>query len=136
MKRLFLFVALTLIAGTAFARPIVDGKLQVTPLKDNKFQVDAYKFGKVEFFGYVGDIVESKKITGIVLLKGENATDEQKHVISSTARTQKINAFIEIDGKEQPLIDDRPVAPPPPLEQQAPAQQPAPAPAPADGSGH
>jgi hypothetical protein len=125
MKRLFLLVALALISNAALARSIVDGKLQVKPLKDNKFQVDAYKFGKVEFFGYVGDQVESKKITGLTLLDGEKATDEQKHVISSTAKTQKIDAFIEIDGKPQPLIDDRPAAAPPALEQQTPAPVPA-----------
>lgn len=121
MKRLLLLVALALVANLSFARSIVDGKLQVKPLKDNKFQVDAYKFGKVEFFGYVGDQVEGKKITGLLLLDGEKATDEQKHVISSTAKTEKIDAFIEIDGKQQPLIDDRPAAAPPALEQQAPA---------------
>jgi hypothetical protein len=132
MKRFFLFVALTLLANLAFARTVVDGKLQVTPIKDNKFAVDIYQFGKVEFFGYVGDMVDSKKITGIVLLKGEKATDDQKHVISSTARTQKINAFIEIDGKEQPLVDDRPAAAPPAIEQQTPA----PAPTPAADTGH
>ncbi|HEX6834752.1 MAG TPA: hypothetical protein VF132_14535 [Rudaea sp.] len=127
MKRFFVFALLALVAGTASARSIVDGKLHVTPIKDNKFQVDNYKFGKVEFFGYVGDVVDSKKITGLVLLNGEKATDEQKHVISSTAKTQKINAFIEIDGKEQPLIDDRATTTPPPLDQQSPAPTTAPA---------
>ena len=47
--------------------------------------------GKAEFFGYVGDFVDSKKITGILLLKGDKATDEQKHVVAITAQTQHID---------------------------------------------
>jgi len=111
-------------ANGAFARAIVDGRLQVEPAVDNKYIVDNNKLGKAEFFGYVGDFVESKKITGIVLLKGDKATDEQKHVVAITASTQHIDAFIDAGGKVQPLVD--PVAtqqPPaaPPVDNQAPA---------------
>ncbi len=97
-------------AGAAFGRTIVD----------------ASKMGKAEFFGYVGDFVDSKKITGITLIKGDKATDEQKHVVAVTAQTQHIEAFIDIGGKVQPLVDPTPSqkpAAPPPVEQQAPAQQ-------------
>ena len=112
-------------ANVALGRAIVDGRLQVEPAKDNKYIVENNKFGKAEFFGNVGDYVDTKKITGIVLLKGENATDEQKHVVAITAATQHIEAFIELNGKIQPLVDPTPSQPatPPPVDQQTPAGQ-------------
>ena len=113
-------------ANLAFGRAIVDGRLQVEPASDNKYIVDANKLGKAEFFGFVGDFVDSKKITGIVLLKGDKATDEQKHVVFVTAQTQHIEAFIDLGGKVQPLVDPTPSqkpASPPAVDQQTPAQQ-------------
>ena len=132
MKRIFALgiCAALACANAAFGRAIVDGRLQVEPASDNKYIVDASKMGKAEFFGYVGDFVDSKKITGIVLLKGDKATDEQKHVVFVTAQTQHIEAFIDLGGKVQPLVDPTPSqkpAAPPPVEQQAPAQQQSPA---------
>ena len=115
--------AATMVASfSVFARAIVDGRLQVEPAGDNKYIVDNSKLGKAEFFGFVGDFVESKKITGIVLLKGDKATDEQKHVIAITAQTQHIEAFIDLGGKVQPLVDPTPSKPaaPPAVEGQAP----------------
>ena len=106
-------VALFCLAGASHARdPINDGKLQVKPIKDNQFEVGEYRFGKAEFFGYVGDLTDSKKITGVVLKQGEKASVEQKHVIFVTAQTQHIDAFIELDGKVAPLAEDAaPAAP-------------------------
>jgi len=112
------------LASAAFARPVVDGRLQVEPAKDNKYIVDASRLGKAEFFGYVGDFVDSKKITGIVLLKGERASDEQKHVVAITATAQHIEAFIDLDGKVQPLVDPTPTPAPaaaPAIDNAAPA---------------
>lgn len=108
---------------TVLARPIVDGRLQVEPSGENRYIVDNSKMGKAEFFGYVGDFVETKKITGIVLLKGDKATDEQKHVVAITAATQHIEAFIDQGGKIQPLVDPTPGKPAaaPAVEGQAPA---------------
>lgn len=117
-------------ANSAFGRAIIDGRLQVEPAADNKYIVDASKMGKAEFFGYVGDFVDSKKITGITLTKGDKATDEQKHVVFVTAQTQHIEAFIDLGGKVQPLVDPTPSqkpAAPPAVDQQAPAQQQSPA---------
>ena len=115
--------ALCLCAGAAYARDIQDGKLQVKASKDGKYVVDSAKLGKAEFFGYVGDYVETKKITGIVLRDGNNASDEQKHVIAITAQAQKIDAFVEVDGKESPLVDPKPsaVVAPPPMDDTKPA---------------
>ena len=100
------------LANVAFARSIVDGRLQVEPTRDNQYIIDANKMGKTAFFGYVGDFVDSKKITGIVLIKGERASDEQKHVVAITAAAQHIDAFIDQDGKVQPLVDPTPATAP------------------------
>ena len=104
------------------ARAIVDGRLQVEPASDNRYIVDNSKLGKAEFFGFVGDFVDGKKITGILLLKGDKATDEQKHVVAITAQTQHVEAFIDLGGNVQPLVDPIPSKPaaPPAVEGQAP----------------
>jgi hypothetical protein len=117
--------ALLAISGLALARgTVVDGRLQVEPAADNHYTVEYSRLGKAEFFGYVGDFVDSKKITGILLRKGEKATDEQKHVVAITAAAQHIQAFIEEDGKVMPLVDPIPGKPaaPPAVDQQVPAQ--------------
>ena len=126
MRRILITLAIgTVLMAAAFtvaARPIVDGRLQVEPTGDNKYIVDNSKLGKAEFFGFVGDFVDSKKITGILLLKGDKATDEQKHVVAITAQTQHIEAFIDLGGKVQPLVDPTPSKPaaPPAVEGQTP----------------
>jgi len=106
------------LASAAGAREIQDGKLQVKPVKDSKYQVDAAVLGKAELFGYVGDYVADKKITGITLRDGAKASVEQKHIIAITAQAQHIDAFVEVDGKESPLVDPTPaaVAAPPPVD--------------------
>ena len=123
MITLALCAATTVAGFSAFARAIIDGRLQVEPTTENRYIVDNTRLGKAEFFGFVGDYVESKKITGIVLLKGDKATDEQKHVVAITAQTQHIEAFIDQGGKIQPLVDPTPSKPAvaPPVEGQAPA---------------
>jgi hypothetical protein len=106
-------MALLCFAAVGHARdPIEDGKLQVKPAKDNTYEVGEYRFGKAEFFGYVGDLKDTKKITGIVLKKGDQASAEQKHVVFITAQTQQIDAFIDEGGQVKPLIE-APAAPAP-----------------------
>ena len=113
MRRIFVMgmgAAMALAGSAAVARAVVDGRLQVEPASDG-----------------VKYIVDNKKITAILLLKGDKATDEQKHVISITAATQHIEAFVDQGGKVQPLVDPTPPPaaapppPPPPVEGQTPA---------------
>ncbi|HET7777745.1 MAG TPA: hypothetical protein VFL07_04275 [Rudaea sp.] len=126
MRKILMTLAIgaSLMAATVAvaARAIVDGRLQVEPASDNRYIVDNSKLGKAEFFGFVGDFVDGKKITGILLLKGDKATDEQKHVVAITAQTQHIEAFIDLGGKVQPLVDPTPSKPAaaPAVEGQAP----------------
>lgn len=108
------------VAATAAAREIADGKLQVRPTKDGKYKTDAAILGKAEFYGYAGDFAQDKKINGILLKDGAQATDEQKHIVAITAKTLGIDAVIELDGKQQPLVDPVPPAAaaptPPPMD--------------------
>ena len=126
MRKILMTLAIgaSLMAATVAvaARAIIDGRLQVEPAADNRYIVDNSKLGKAEFFGFVGDFVDGKKITGILLLKGDKATDEQKHVVAITAQTQHIEAFIDLGGKVQPLVDPTPSKPAaaPAVEGQAP----------------
>lgn len=114
------FAAFSLAAASlAFARdPIRDGKLQITPAKADRFEAAEYTLGKAELYGYVSDLKDTKKITGIVLLKGDRATDMQKHLVAITAKAQQLDAFIDLDGKMQTLVDPTPSADasPPPIE--------------------
>ena len=98
-----------LATSLAFARdPIHDGKLEIKPAKDDHFEAAEYTLGKAELYGYVSDLKETKKITGIVLLRGDKASTNQKHLIAITAKAQSIDAFIDLDGKVQPLTDPTP----------------------------
>lgn len=100
---------LMLAALCAHARDAVDGdRLVVKPFKNDTFQTGDYRFGKGELWGYVGDLKESKKIKGVLLRDGGNATDEQKHIIATIAQAQELDAVIELDGKQQPLVDPKP----------------------------
>ena len=80
--------ALFCLAGASHARDAIDdGKLVVKPVGTSQYETGEYRFGKVEFFGYVGDLRDSKKITGILLKRGDKASPEQKHIVAETAKT-------------------------------------------------
>ncbi len=127
---LILILSLGFVASTT-AREIEDGKLLVYPAKDGKYKVGDFMGDKVSFYGYVGDKWQTahdngKDLAGLLLKKGENATAEQKHIVYVTARQMKMDAFVEIDGKEQKIEEAPPPAPAPPV-QPAPEGQPVPA---------
>jgi hypothetical protein len=125
MRRIMIVAACAAMAvsSIAAARAVVDGRLQVEPAAHDRYVVDGSRMGKAEMFGYVGDFVDRFKITGIVLLKGDKASDEQKHIIAITAAAQHLDAFIDEDGGIKPLVDPMPANPaaPPAVDQQAPA---------------
>ena len=112
-----------LTAAAAFARGDVrDDRAWVKPEKADKFSINGYTMGKVELYGYLGQLRDDEHIKGIVLRHG--GTDAQRQVITSTAKTLQIEAFEE-DGRDlKPLV----AAP-------APAAAPTPAPAPAQTNG-
>ena len=120
----FVAVALSLfcLAIAGFARDAIDnGQLQVKPYKHNRFQTGTYRMGKAELFGYIGELKDSKHITGIVLRDGDRASVEQKHIIASYRESTELNAFIELDDKLQALVDPTP-APAAPVAPAVPAQ--------------
>jgi len=93
--------------SAGFAADVDNGRLQVKPYKGDRFRTGAYIMGKMELFGYVGDLKDSAHITGIVLLDGDDASANQKHLIAVIAKSQHMNAFIEMDDKTQPLVDPK-----------------------------
>ncbi len=88
--------------------PIHDGRLEIKPAKDDHFEAAEYTLGKAELYGYLSDLRETKKITGILLQRGDKATPNQKHLIAISAKALSLEAFIDLDGKVQPLIDPTP----------------------------
>lgn len=121
------FAALGFMAGAIASDGIDDGRVMVKAVKNNAFSTSAYVMGKAELFGYIGDLKDTKKITGIVLRNPDKATPEQKHVLAITAQAQHLEALVEDDGKLVALVDPL-AAPAAPV---APAAAPAAALAPA-----
>ena len=89
-------------AAVAFAAGDVrDGKAYVKPVKDEKFSINGYTMGKVELYGYLGQLRDDEHITGVVLRRG--ADDAQRKAISSSAKTLQIEAFEEDGTDLKPL---------------------------------
>ena len=105
--------ALALVAIGAQARDAFDGdRLVVRPYKNDTFETGEYRFGKMELYGYIGDLKDSKHIKGVLLRDGGKATDEQKHIIATITQSQQLDAVIELDGKQQPFVDPKAAAAP------------------------
>ena len=99
---LLALVAGGMLAVNVSAADIKDGRAIVSPAQDDRFMIDNFTFGKAELFGYVSDLKDTKKITGLVLRakKGKDvASDEQKRAIGSIANTLQIESFLQ-EGKE------------------------------------
>jgi hypothetical protein len=109
LKSLLLLLVLSLfMVASVQAASIRDGRAVVTPTKQGRYVIDSYTFGKAELFGYISDLKESRKITGIVLKNGRSedshATDEQRHSVASIGNTLQLETFTQ-DGKElTPLV--------------------------------
>ena len=73
-----------------------DGKAYVKPVKGEKFSINGYTMGKVELYGYLGQLRDDEHITGVVLKGG--GTDTQRQVIVSSCKTLQIEAFEEDGG--------------------------------------
>lgn len=121
--RISIFAAATAVllgSVPAFAgNGIDDGRLLVKPAKNDRFETGEFIMGKAELFGYIGDLKDTQKITGIVLRDADRATPQQKHMIVVTAQAQHIDAFDDEHGKLEPLVD--PLATAPVAAQAAPA---------------
>ncbi|MFI4970387.1 MAG: hypothetical protein ACHP7D_09285 [Lysobacterales bacterium] len=103
--------------GVAQARSDVrDGNAMIQPVKGDKYSIDGATMGKAELYGYIGDLRDRERLTGLVLKRGGD--DEQRHVIGSIARTLQLKAF-EQDGGDLKPIDlpaAAPTPPPPPID--------------------
>lgn len=86
-----------------------DGELIiVNPARDATFETGAYRFGQADLVGYIGYLKDRHKIRGLLMRNGNRATDEHRHLLAAAAKLQQVDALIEIDGKEQPLVDPDP----------------------------
>jgi hypothetical protein len=91
------------LAGVAQAGSIKDGRAVVTAAKEDRYQIDSYTLGKAELFGYISDLKETRKITGIVLKNGHGkdsqASAEQRHSIASIGNTLQLETFTQ-EGRD------------------------------------
>lgn len=108
LTRCMRHIALLFLLGLSLAAPVLaadisDGRAIVTPLKDDRFEIDGYAFGKVELFGYMSELKETKGITGIVLKNGKSknkqATEEQRNAVASIGNTLQLETFVKEDGE-------------------------------------
>jgi len=101
-------VALTMALLTAHshASDWIQGEyIVVKPSKNGRFETGSYGFVGADLFGYIGGLRDLHKLTALLLRDSGKATDEQKHQIVEIALAQQLEAIIEIDGKQQPLVD-------------------------------
>jgi len=96
MRVLMLALGLLTAAGAFAAGDVRDGKAYVKPVKGEKFSINGYTMGKVELYGYLGQLRDDEHITGVVLKSG--GSDDQRKVITSSAKTLEIEAFEEDGG--------------------------------------
>ncbi len=107
-QKLLVMLALGLFLATAAqAGSIRDGRVEVKSAADDRYQIDGYTFGKAELFGYISDLKETKKITGIVLKNGQSkSSDEQRNSVASIGATLQLETFTK-DGRELvPLVKE------------------------------
>lgn len=98
MLRIVMLALGLVTAAAAFATgDIRDNRAWVKPEKGEKFSINGYTMGKVELYGYLGQLRDDEHITGVVLRHGADA--EQKQAIVSSAKTLQIEAFEE-DGRD------------------------------------
>jgi len=112
-------------AAAAFARGDVrDNRAWVKPEKGEKFSINGYTMGKVELYGYLGQLRDDEHITGVVLRKG--ASETQTKAIVSSARTLQIEAFEDDGGDLKKLDTSAPAVPATPATPAPPATPAAP----------
>jgi len=108
LRAAIVLVVLSLFLSTAVqAGDIRDGRAIVTPAKQDRYTIDGYTFGKAELFGYISELKETKKITGLVLKNGarekNKASDEQRNSIVSIGSTLQLETFTLESGDLTPL---------------------------------
>ena len=96
--------------STGYARDSIDGdRVVVTPYKDGMFATGEFRFGKAELFGYIGDLKDRHKLTAPGAARWRQGDAGAEALAGRNCQAQELSAVIELDGKEQPLVD--PVAP-------------------------
>jgi hypothetical protein len=74
------------------------------PAQSDTFETGPYRFGVADLIGYLGDLKERKRIRGLLLKKGERASERQKQMLVHVGSEHHLDVSIEIDGTEQVLV--------------------------------
>ncbi|MEO8011010.1 MAG: hypothetical protein ABI650_05145, partial [Dokdonella sp.] len=66
----------------------------------------SFTFGKAELFGYISDLKDTRKITGIVLKpkRSEPATDEHKRIVGSVGNALQLETFEQVGKELVPIV--------------------------------
>ncbi len=102
-----LFLMALLVGATAFAndRAIANGRVLVSPESDGRFSVDRNKMGKSQLLAVIGDLKDSKHVTGVVLKRADQASAEQKHLLIEIAQYWELDAVAENGNDVTPLTE-------------------------------
>ena len=92
-----------LFSSAAFAK---DDARDVKIERDGRYSIDDFILGGPELVGYLGELKETEGVTGIVLLRSEDATPEQQHRLAGLAADAGIKAYSRRGGKLQEISGD------------------------------
>ena len=85
--RIAVLVLGLVMAATAFARgDIRDDRAWVKPEKGDRFSINGYTMGKVELYGYLGQLRDDEHIKGVVIRHG--GSDAQTQAVFAAARSR------------------------------------------------
>ena len=87
----------------AFAK---DEERDVRIERDGRYSIDDFILGGHELVGYLGELKETEGVTGIVLVRSENATPEQQQHLAQLAADAGVKAFARRGGKMQELTTE------------------------------
>ena len=93
-------IAVLSFSSLAFAK---DEERDVRIERDGRYSIDDFILGGHELVGYLGELKETEGVTGVVLLRSEDATAEQQQSLAKLAADAGIKAYAKRGGKLQEL---------------------------------
>ena len=105
MTAFFVLCLVNSVNALAGEKQIENGRVIILPEKNGQFSVDKYTMGKSQLLGYVGDLKDTKHVTGVVLKRVGQATSEQKHLVAEIAQYWQIEAFADSGDELTPLSE-------------------------------
>lgn len=96
-------IAALAFSSLAFAK---DAERDVRIERDGRYSIDDFILGGHELVGYLGELKETEGVTGIVLLRSEDATTEQQQQLAQLAADAGVKAYAKRGGKMQELTGE------------------------------